>query len=226
MKLLLIEDDEHLAWTVKTSLAHSGYTVDWVTNGIEGQVLAGTYTYDVILLDIMLPGQDGFTTCKSIRSTGSKTPILILTARSREDDRVRGLDFGADDYLVKPFSYPELFARIRALVRRTKNVFTSELKAGQLLVNTTSKEVSYDGKPLILTAKEYAVIEYLALNKNCIVTKQMLEQQLWNCDSGAFSNVIEVLVSRIRKKCRPDDKEAVIRTVKGLGYAIRDPQEA
>lgn len=224
MRLLLVEDDQDLGWTVQSSLnKQRGYAVDWVTDGVEGAEMAGAYEYDLILLDIMLPGQDGFAACRAIRNTGNKTPILILTARSREDDRVRGLDLGADDYMVKPFSYPELFARIRALIRRSNNSCVPRIEIGPLSIDTAAREVEYNGKRIVLTVREYAVLEYMALNKNNVVTRQMLEQQLWNCDSNAFSNVIEVMVCHIRRKCTSDGKEAVIRTVKGLGYVIRDP---
>lgn len=146
----------------------------------------------------------------------------MLTARTREDDRIRGLDTGADDYLVKPFSFPELCARLRALIRRSSNECNAVLTSGQLSVDTVSKEVIYANSAVSLTAKEYAVLEYLMYNQNSVVTREMLEEHLWNCDSEAFSNVIEVLISRIRRKLCPDDKESVIKTVKGLGYVIRD----
>ncbi|MDV2989027.1 MAG: response regulator transcription factor [Dehalogenimonas sp.] len=224
MRLLLIEDDKSLGWTIKSSLdKQHGYVMDWVTNGLEGVEMAEAYEYDLILLDIMLPGQDGFAACRSIRNTGNKTPILMLTARSREDDRVRGLDLGADDYLVKPFSYPELFARIRALIRRAGNQYDSVITAGLLVMDTAARKVVYDGKQIELTAREYAVLEYLSLNKGNVVTREMLEHQLWDCESGAFSNVIEVMICHIRRKlCPSGERETVVKTVKGLGYVIRD----
>lgn len=224
MRLLLIENDESLGWTIKSSLdKQRGYIVDWVRDGVEGAEMAGAYEYDLILLDIMLPGQDGFAACRAIRNTGNKTPIMMLTARSREDDRVRGLDLGTDDYLVKPFSYPELFARIRALIRRNSNHCESVITAGPLVIDTAARKVTYDESPVELTAREYAVLEYLALNKGNVVTREMLEHQLWDCESGAFSNVIEVMICHIRRKlCPSGEKESMIKTVKGLGYVIRD----
>lgn len=222
MKILFVEDDENLVWTVKIGLVENGYAVDCAADGQEGEEMALAYTYDVIILDIMLPKKDGFSLCQSIRANNIKTPILILTARYREDDRVRGLDLGADDYLVKPFSYPELYARIRALIRRDKNESSSNIKAGQLLVNTAIKKVIYNGREIGLTAKEYTILEYLVYNKNGIVTRQMIEEHIWDSEAGAFSNVVEVLISRLRKKLCPEDKEAVIKTVKGLGYVIKD----
>jgi len=222
MRILFVEDDENLVWTVKTGLIKNGYVVDWVADGQEGEEMALAYSYDVIILDIMLPKKDGFSLCQSIRANNIKTPILILTARYREDDRVRGLDLGADDYLVKPFSYPELYARIRALIRRDKNESSSNIKAGQVLVDTAMKKVIYNGREIGLTAKEYTILEYLIYNKNGIVTRQMIEEHIWDSESGAFSNVVEVLISRVRKKLCPEDKEAVIKTVKGLGYVIKD----
>jgi DNA-binding response OmpR family regulator len=222
MRILVIEDDEHLAWSIKSGMEKKGYAVDFQNDGESGLEAATAYPYDLIILDIMLPGIDGFHVCKSIRKHGIKTPVLMLTARYKEDDRVQGLDSGADDYLTKPFSYPELDARIRALIRRSYNQPASEIDIGLLHIDTTRKSVSYNGSIVSLTANEYAILEYLSLNANSIVTRDMLEQHLWGVDKDAFSNVMEVLVSRIRKKLAPDNKEAVISTVKGLGYTIRN----
>ncbi|MCK9524561.1 MAG: response regulator transcription factor [Dehalococcoidales bacterium] len=222
MKILLVEDDDSLAEVVKHGLEQENYAVDWVNNGNDGLDMALAYDYDLIILDIMLPDRDGFEVCQAVRASKIKTPVLMLTARTREDDRIRGLDTGADDYLVKPFSFPELCARLRALIRRSSNECNAVLTSGQLSVDTVSKEVIYANSAVSLTAKEYAVLEYLMYNQNSVVTREMLEEHLWNCDSEAFSNVIEVLISRIRRKLCPDDKESVIKTVKGLGYVIRD----
>jgi two-component system copper resistance phosphate regulon response regulator CusR len=222
MKVLMIEDDASLAKVVKHGLEEEGYTVDWVDNGNDGIDMARMYAYDLIILDIMLPGCDGFEVCRAIRTSKIKTPILMLTARSREDDRVKGLDTGADDYLVKPFSFPELCARLRALIRRSSNECSTVLTSGQLSIDTVSKEVTFANSTISLTAKEYVVLEYLMYNQNSVVTRDMLEGQLWDCDAEAFSNVIEVLISRIRHKLYPEDKEAVIKTARGLGYVIRD----
>jgi DNA-binding response OmpR family regulator len=222
MRVLIVEDDENLALTVKSGLEENGYAVDLTANGQDGVEMASIYSFDVIILDIMLPDIDGFMVCKTIRSIGIKTPILILTARYREDDRVRGLDFGADDYLVKPFSYPELYARIRALIRRSVNNPAPEINVGKLVVQLSLKKVFYQGEEISLTAKEYAIMEYLVINRGGVVTREMLEEHVWDSESGAFSNVIEVLISRIRKKLCPDNREAVIRTVKGLGYVVKD----
>jgi DNA-binding response OmpR family regulator len=222
MRILVIEDDEHLAWSIKSGMEKKGYAVDIQADGVAGLEAALAYTYDLILLDIMLPKIDGFHVCKSIRRHGIKTPILMLTARNKEDDRVQGLDSGADDYLTKPFSYPELDARIRALIRRSYNNPSSEIDIGLLHIDISRKNVRYNGDMISLTANEYAILEYLALNRNSIVTREMLEQHLWSTEKDAFSNVVDVLVSRIRKKLDAEDKEAVIATVKGLGYIIRN----
>jgi DNA-binding response OmpR family regulator len=143
MKVLLIEDDKELAWAVKTGLEGNAYVVDWMTNGIDGTDMACAHIYDIIILDIMLPLRDGFTVLKKIRNSKINAPILVLTARSQECDRVHGLDFGADDYMVKPFSYPELYARVRALIRRSNHVGTSLLTVGELAIDTVSKSVIY-----------------------------------------------------------------------------------
>jgi len=222
MSVLIVEDDRNLAETVKSGLEESGYAVDLVSDGISGLDMVIAYSYDVIILDIMLPQMDGFTICKKIRAKHIESPILILTARYRENDKVQGLDCGADDYLVKPFSYPELYARIRALVRRNNGVHTAQITVGQLSLDSRLKKVGYAGAAVNLTSREYAILEYLVINRNGVVTRKMLEEHIWDCEYGAFSNVIEVLISRIRKKLCPEDKEAVIKTVKGLGYVIKD----
>jgi DNA-binding response OmpR family regulator len=222
VKILLIEDDERLVWSIKTRMEKDGYVLDFETDGQAGEDAALTGAYDLLILDIMLPTKDGFTICRNIRKNGIKTPILILTARYRETDKVLGLDCGADDYLAKPFGYPELYARVRALIRRSYDHPTADIAIGQLYIDTCKKTVLYKGEEVSLTSKEYAIIEYLALNRNGVITRQMIEEHIWNSDSNAFSNVVEVLMSRIRKKLDPADKEAVIGTVKGLGYIIRE----
>jgi DNA-binding response OmpR family regulator len=221
VRLLIVEDDKHLAGAMKPGLEESGYAVDVVTDGEAALEMAGIYSYDVIILDIMLPGINGFQVCKEMRAKNIASPILMLTARYREDDKVNGLDCGADDYMVKPFSYPELYARIRALLRRHDGLRATEVAIGQLLLDTVHKTVSYAGNPVNLTAREYAILEYLVVNRNGVVTREMLEEHVWDCEHGALSNVIEVLISRIRKKLCPQDKEMVIRTVKGLGYVVK-----
>ena len=222
MRVLIVEDDHNLVETIKSGLEESGYAVDWVSDGLSGLDMISAYSYDVIILDIMLPGMDGFTICQKIRSKHIESPILILTARYREGDKVRGLDCGADDYLVKPFSYPELYARVRALIRRNNGSHTNQITVGQLALDSSLRKVEYVGATINLTAREYAILEYLVINRNGVVTREMLEEHIWDCEHGAFSNVVEVLISRIRKKLCPDNKEAVIKTVKGLGYVIKD----
>jgi len=222
MRVLIVEDDQNLAETIKSGLEESGYAVDWVSDGLSGLDMISAYSYDVIILDIMLPGMDGFTICQKIRSKHIDSPILILTARYREGDKVHGLDCGADDYLVKPFSYPELYARVRALIRRRNGAHTNQITVGQLALDSSLRKVEYAGATINLTSREYAILEYLIINLNGVVTREMLEEHIWDCEHGAFSNVIEVLISRIRKKLCPDNKEALIKTVKGLGYVIKD----
>jgi len=222
MRLLIVEDDQNLAETIKSGLEESGYAVDWVAGGFSGLNMAVAYAYDVIILDIMLPDIDGFKVCRKIREKRINSPILILTARYREDDKVNGLDCGADDYLVKPFSYPELYARIRALMRRRNGSVTTQITVGQLALDSSLRKVEYAGATINLTSREFAILEYLVINRNGVVTHEMLEEHIWDCEHGAFSNVVEVLISRIRKKLCPENKEAVIKTVKGLGYVVKD----
>lgn len=224
MRLLIVEDDIHLADAMKAGLEENGYAVDAVTDGQAALDMVDVYSYDAIILDIMLPVKDGFEVCKEIRAKGIASPVLILTARYQEDDKVRGLDYGADDYLVKPFSYPELYARIRALLRRSKGVSTSTVRVGRLDLDTANKNVVYAGNVIGLTSREYAILEYLVVNRNGVVTREMVEEHVWDSEHGAFSNVIEVLISRIRRKLDPSDREAVIRTVKGLGYVVEDQE--
>lgn len=222
MRILLVEDDIDLVWAIRSRMEQDGYAVEHEADGKSGLAKALSETFDVIVLDIMLPGLDGFGICRGVRDKGIHTPILMLTARVREDDRVRGLDCGADDYLSKPFSYPELFARVRALIRRAHNHSSGELLAGKLRIDTNSKTVIYDGRDVPLTSREYGILEYLAYNKNGTVTKQMIEEHVWGGDNNIYSNVIEVLVGRIRTKLNPEDKEEIIKTVRGLGYTIKD----
>jgi DNA-binding response OmpR family regulator len=222
MKILLIEDDKHLVWSIKSKLEKNGYSVDFETDGLTGQERAVSSSYDLIILDIMLPKFNGFSVCEYIRRNGIDTPILMLTARDFIGDKVHGLDCGADDYLPKPFSYPELYARIRALIRRAHGHPSAEIVIKDLCLNTSKKTVHYEGKEIILTYKEYAILEYLAINKNGIVTQEMLEEHIWGSDNHIFSNVLEVFISRIRKKLNTNNREAVIQTVNGLGYVIKD----
>ncbi len=222
VRVLIIEDDTHLAKEIKFGLEENGYAVDWVIDGESGLDMGQAYPYDLIILDIVIPKKDGFDVCRGLRGKRVTTPILMLTARYREGDKVRGLDSGADDYLAKPFSYPELYARIRALLRRINNCTASIVTIGNYTLDMSRNKFLYHDKEFHLSAKEYAIVEYLILNRNGIVTQRMIEDHVWDCDHGAFSNVIEVLISRIRKKLCNSDKEALIKTVKGLGYIIED----
>jgi DNA-binding response OmpR family regulator len=222
MKILLVEDDKPLSMVMKKGLEQSGYAVDWVKDGPSSLEMAEVYSYDVIILDIVLPGIDGFEVAVKLRERKIRSPILMLTARYQEADRVRGLDSGADDYLVKPFSYPELYARIRALIRRATRTETNRIVIGPLVLDSTFRTVTYNGLLIALTSKEYSILEYLIINRNGIVTREMLEEHLWDSEHGTFSNVIDVLLSRIRRKLCPEDKEAIIHTVKGLGYVVKN----
>jgi DNA-binding response OmpR family regulator len=222
MRILLIEDDEHLVWSIKARMEKNGYVVDFECDGLLGRDVAMAISYDIIILDIMLPSIDGFAVCKYLREHDVETPILMLTARYQERDKVHGLDCGADDYLSKPFSYPELYARIRALLRRKNNKHSPELHVGQLCIDTVKKMVRLKSREIILTSKEYQILEYLAYNRNGIVTKDMLQIHIWGDECSIYSNVIEVFVSRLRNKLHSEDGDPIIKTVKGLGYMIKD----
>lgn len=221
MRILIIESDEYFGWSLKRNIEKNGYSVDYEIDGQSGQEQAIAFAYDLIILDITHSQFDGFSICQYIREGGTDTPILILIANHQKRTGVYGLDCGADDYLVRPFCYFELYARIRALIRRSHGHPSVEITIGNLYINTSKKIVCYLNKEIPLTSKEYGILEYLVLNKNGIVTKEMLEEHVWGSENNVFSNVSEVIISRIRKKLDSDDREAVVQTIKGLGYVIR-----
>ena len=217
MRLLLVEDDLRLVKSLTRALREAGYAVDSAGDGAEGLFKAESADYDVILLDVMLPGLDGWAVLDRLRKTKS-TPVLLLTARGATSDRVRGLDAGADDYLPKPFDLPELLARVRALIRRSSGKATSRLELGGVVVDMPSKTVQLDGKPVSLTPREYAILEYLALHRGEVVTRSTLYEHLFDETDDTLSNLLDVHVFSIRKKLGAD----VIVTRRGQGYLV-DP---
>ena len=224
MRILVVEDNRRLSDSLKMNLIDEGYAVDTAYDGIEGQELAELTPYDVIILDIMLPKRDGLEVCRELRQQRNKTPILILTARDAIDDRVKGLDSGADDYLVKPFAVEELRARLRALLRREADEKSGTLKVSGLSLDPATHEVSRNDVPIDLTAKEFALLEYLMRNANRLVTREMAENHVWSYDYAGASNVVDVYIRRLRRKIDDPFEDKLIETVRGVGYRIRDPK--
>lgn len=223
MRILVIEDNHRLNSSLTASLVHEGYSVDSAYDGQEGQDLAELTAYDLILLDIMLHEKDGLEVCRDLRRRRVHTPILLLTARDSVDDRVQGLDYGADDYLVKPFAMRELLARLRALLRRQQPYKQGQLTIGDLALDPITHTVERDGRSLELTPKEFALLEFLMYHPNQVVTRDMIEQHIWNYDFECESNVIDVYIRRLRRKI--DDPFAVklLTTVRGVGYRLQPP---
>lgn len=225
MRILVVEDNHRLNQSLTSSLVHEGYSVDSAYDGQEGQDLAEMTPYDVILLDILLPQKDGLEVCRDLRRRRIQTPILLLTARDSVDDRVQGLDCGADDYLVKPFAMRELLARLRALLRRQQPYKQGQLAVGSLVVDPLSHTVEREGRALELTPKEFALLEYLMYHPNQVVTREMIEQHIWNYDFECESNVIDVYVRRLRRKIDDPFTIKLLTTVRGVGYRLQPPPE-
>lgn len=215
MRVLVVEDEPDLLASVVNALREDGYAVDGAVDGEEGLYKAENYEYDAILLDIMLPKIDGWELLRRLRLR-KKTPVLMLTARDAIRDRVRGLNSGADDYLVKPFDVDELLARVRALIRRSASEATSRIELGEVAIDTATRAVTRNGEPLMLTAREYSLVEYLALHRGKVVTRTTLYEHLFNEDDDTLSNLLDVHVSNIRKKLGHD----FISTRRGHGYCV------
>jgi DNA-binding response OmpR family regulator len=224
MRILLVEDNRRLNNSLNASLTEEGYAVDSAFGGPEGQELAENTPYDLIILDIMLPGKDGITVCRDLRQERNKTPILMLTARDTVEDRVLGLDSGADDYLVKPFALIELRARIRALLRRDTDEKSGLLVVADLSLDPASHRVQRAGQEIELTTKEFALLEYFMRNSNRLVTREMAEAHIWNYDFEGTSNVVDVYIRRLRRKIDDSFELKLLETVRGSGYRIYNPR--
>lgn len=222
MRILVVDDEVKLATAIKRALEINRYAVDMVHTGPDALDMALGEDYDCILLDIMLPGMDGLTVCKKIREEGNTTPILMLTAKGQVTDKVLGLDIGADDYLVKPFSFEELFARIRALVRRPKTQATALVMAGDLSLDPISYTVTRAGKKISLSSKEFSILEYLLRNKNSVVSRDQLITHVWDYDADVLPNVVEVHIKHLRDKIDTKGKKTRITTIRGKGYSISE----
>jgi DNA-binding response OmpR family regulator len=223
MRVLVVEDSRRLAGIIKRGLLEEGYVVDSAFDGEEAEYMAETTPFDVIVLDIMLPKKDGVAVCRDLRAKNVNTPILMLTAKDSVEDKVGGLDSGADDYLVKPFAFSELLARLRALLRREVLPKTQKFQVGDLTLDPQSREVWRDGGRVDLTAKEYAIIEYFMRRPNAVVTRTMLGESVWDYEFDGISNIIDVYVRRLRRKIDREGEASLIQTVRGAGYRLRVP---
>lgn len=221
MRILVVEDEKHLADTIKRGLIEESYSVDIAYDGKEGQYMAEIAPYDLVILDIMLPKKDGISVCRELRLKKINTPILILTAKDRIEDKVEGLDSGADDYLVKPFAFSELLARVRALFRREAFTKSPRLQVGNLVVDTLTREVWRKEKKVELTTKEYALLEYFMYHPNMVITRTMLMEKVWDYDFEGMSNIIDVYIRRLRLRLDEEGKESIIETVRGAGYRLK-----
>lgn len=224
MRILLVEDDAHIAGFIQKGLRESGYAVDLAVDGDEGLVLALREPYDAAIIDLMLPHLDGLSLIERLRQRGATVPVLILSARRSVDDRVRGLQAGGDDYLVKPFAFVELLARVQALIRRsTAAIEPVRLVAGPLMLDLLSRDVTRAGVQIELQPSEFSLLEYLMRNTGRVVSKTMIGQHVWDFDFDPQTNVVEVLVHRLRSKIDQGFEPKLIHTVRGVGYVLRTP---
>jgi two-component system copper resistance phosphate regulon response regulator CusR len=226
MRVLLVEDDARIARFVAKGLREQSYAVDVVGSGEEALYQAAINTYDLAILDVMIPPPDGFTVCRELRKTGQRLPILILTARDAVEDRITGLDHGADDYLTKPFEFRELLARLRALLRRTGGLLPAKLVVADLVVDTVGQNVWRGERAISLTTKEYALLEFLARNAGRVVGRAEIAEHVWNEEFDPFSNLIEVYVNRIRQKIDAGSAKPLLTTRRGAGYILSADNEA
>lgn len=217
MKILVVEDEHLIAQSLKKGLEQEKFTVDVTFTGTDGYDLASTQDYDLLLLDLMLPGMDGITVCQKLRQSNNHIPILMLTAKGQTEDKITGLNCGADDYLTKPFAFEELLARIRALIRRPKEISTSILTVGKLSLDAVKFQVMLDNKEVKLSSREFTLLEYLMRNARVTLSKEKIISHLWNYDSDVLPNTVEVYIRNLRQKIGPD----FIETLRGFGYRLK-----
>jgi len=222
MRILVVEDEHKIANSIKRGLEQEGYAVDVAYDGEEGFDMASSENYGVILLDLMLPKMDGMAICKKLREEENHTPILVLTAKGEVSDKVDGLNSGADDYLVKPFAFAELVARIKALARRPKEDLGTVLTVGDLTLDTVDFSVKRDGREISLSKKEFSLLEYLMRHKGKVVSKEQIMQNVWDYESDILPNTVEVFIGYLRTKIdrSSPSKSALIQTIRGFGYKI------
>ena len=221
MRILIVEDEPKVASFIRRALEEESYAVDVCSDGIQGRDLASEVDYDLIILDLLLPGLPGIDVLKAIRDAKVTTPVLILTARSKVDQRVKGLDAGADDYLTKPFAIEELIARTRALLRRAGGDTSGILQIDDLILNPISHEVTRGGQRVDLTSKEYALLEYMMRNAGRVLTRPMIAEHVWDLDFDTFTNVIDVYINYLRNKIDRGHARGLIHTVRGSGYTLK-----
>jgi two-component system, OmpR family, copper resistance phosphate regulon response regulator CusR len=225
MKILIIEDEPKTGSYLKRGLAEAGFVTDLESNGVDGAHRATTESYGVIVLDVMLPGIDGWEVLRQIRAAGNAVPVLFLTARDHVDDRVKGLELGADDYLVKPFAFAELLARVRTLLRRKVVGQPMEnLRVADLELDVPRRRVTRAGRRIEVTAKEFALLELLMRRQGEVLPRQLIASQVWDMNFDSDTNVIDVAVRRLRAKIDDDFQVKLIRTVRGMGYALEAPE--
>ena len=225
MRILIAEDDRKVAGFLKKGLKEEQYAVDVCYDGEEALFQAQVNQYDLVILDVMLPKKNGFSVCKEIRKEGNLTPILMLTARDQLEDKVKGLQEGADDYLTKPFAFEELLARIQALLRRTQDYKTKTLKVGDLELDPVARKITREGKPITLTGKEYALLEYLMRNKSRVITQSMIIDHVWDMNYDGLSNVVNVYINHLREKIDKGFSQKYIHTIRGVGYKIDENED-
>lgn len=222
MRILLIEDEKRIFAVVKKGLTEEGFAVDVAYDGEEGQYLAESENYDLIILDLMLPKVDGLTVCGELRAKNIKTPILMLTAKTTVEDKIAGLDTGADDYLTKPFAFLELRSRIHALIRRSKQAPSPILKVADLELNPLKHLVTRGNKPISLTPKEFSVLEILLRHKDEVVTRTMITEHVWDYNFDSMSNVVDVFIAQLRNKIDKGTDLPLIHTLHGVGYKVSE----
>lgn len=225
IRILLVEDEKKIADSLKKGLTEQNYHVEVAYDGIEGKKLFESRKFDLVILDINLPGHNGYTLCKKIRNRNPSIPIIMLTALSATDDKIEGFDAGADDYIVKPFDFKELLVRIRAVLKRIYNNIPigNILRVGDLMINLDSKEVTRGGNGISLTAKEFQLLEYLVKNRNKVVSRADIALNVWDIDFDTKTNVIDVYVNFLRKKLDHHFEKKIIHTQVGVGYVLKAP---
>ena len=226
MRVLVIEDEKKVANFIKLGLEDEQYIVDVCNDGLEGYEKIMNSHYDLILLDVMLPGKDGFSILRDVRESGIETPIIMLTARTSTEDRITGLDLGADDYLPKPFSFDELAARIRTIIRRSNPEKTTKIRCGDLVLDTISHVAYRMGVEIDLTSKEYSLLDYLIKNKNRILSRSTITEHVWKHNFDPESNIIDVYIKRLRAKIDIDSANHIIQSIRGVGYRLREKESS